>query len=263
MNYAEWEAKYVTNSDNNDIIKEKINKKTIKLAQTFKLKQKEDIPHNIKDFYDYYKSKTDKVLTPKNLNNVLGYDDKPMIVSKDTFNELANKSQYGILERGFKTGKGTLSIEKIIDNYKQGDFYVGEGIYGSGTYTAYGKNAHKIALSYAIDNDKFSYEDNVIKYVLKDDAKVIKYNDLRKMRDEELDKLIKDNDFKDYFDVVENGFKNIKTTEISRYIMEMQDAGVYASIKGYDAIDTSSNNAWGDENSYIVILNRKKMIMYD
>ena len=83
------------------------------------------------------------------------------------------------------------------------------------------------------------------------------------MRDEELDKLIKDNGFKDYFDVIENGFKNIKTTEISKYIMEMQDTGVYASIKGYDAIDTYTNNAWGDENSYIVILNRKKMIMYD
>lgn len=241
--YQEWYNKYVTNNNKNDII--------------------EKIPKDIKDFYNYYKEKTDKILTPSNLNKIIGYDKLPTIVSKEEFNELAKNNKYGILERGFKTGKGTLSIDKIIDNYKKRDFYVGEGIYGSGTYTAYGENAHKIALSYASDNEKFSVEDNVVQYLLKDDAKVIKYNDLRKMRDEELDKLIKDNGFKDYFDVIENGFKNIKTTEISKYIIEMQDAGVYASIKGYDAIDTFTDNVWGDENSYIVILNRKKMIMYD
>lgn len=158
---------------------------------------------------------------------------------------------------------GTITIEEIIKNYKSGPFYVGEGIYGSGTYTAYGKDAHKIALKYATNQEKIAVETNIVQYLLKDDAKVIKYNNLRKMRDIEVDKLIKDNGFKDYSDVIENGFKNIKTTEISKYIIELQDAGVYASIKGYDAIDTRLDNMLGDENSYIVILNRKKMIMYD
>lgn len=257
-------GKYVTNSNNGGIIEKQTLKRTIKSAATIKLKSKEEkIPSNIKDFYNYYNSKTNKILTPNNLNEVLGYNKLPTIVSKEEFNQLAINNKYGILERGFKTGKGTLGIDKIIDNYKHGDFYVGEGIYGSGTYTAYGNNAHKIALSYASNNEQFSCENNVVKYLLKDDAKVIKYSDLRKMRDEELNQLIKENGFKDYFDVIENGFKSINTTEISKYIMEMQDAGVYASIKGYDAIDTFTDNVWGDENSYLVILNRKKMIMYD
>ena len=263
MNYNEWKEKYVTNTNNGGIIKMP-EKKTIKSAKTMKMWQnKENIPDNIKDFYNYYKKKTDKILTPVNLNRVLGYDKLPTIVSKEEFYKIAENNKYGVLERGFKTGEGTLSIDKIIDNYKSKEFYVGEGIFGSGTYTAYGKNAHKIALSYAIDKEKFSVENNVVKYLLKDDAKVIKYDELRRMRDKELEELIKDNGFKDYFDVIENGFKNVKTTEISKYIMEMQDAGVYASIKGYDAIDTYTENAWGDENTYIVILNRKKMIMFD
>lgn len=263
MNYNQWYNKYVTNNDKGAII-ERQPKKTIKFAKTIKIQTKEErIPNNIKDFHTYYRSKTNKILTPSSLNEVIGYDKLPTIVSKKEFNQLAANNKYGVLERGFKTGKGTLNIDQIIDNYKYGDFYVGEGIYGSGTYTAYGNNAHKIALSYASNNEQFSCENNVVKYLLKDDARVIKYSDLRKMRDEELKQLIKENGFKDYFDVIENGFKNIKTTEISKYIMEMQDAGVYASIKGYDAIDTFADNVWGDENSYIVILNRKKMIMYD
>lgn len=263
MDYQQWYEKYVTNNNNGGIIKMP-EKKTIKSAKTMKMWQnKENIPDNIKDFYNYYKEKTDKILTPTNLNRILEYDKLPTIVSKEEFYKIAENNKYGVLERGFKTGEGTLPIDKIIDNYKSKEFYVGEGIFGSGTYTAYGKNAHKISLSYAIDKENFSVENNVVKYLLKDDAKVIKYDELRKMRDKELEELIKENGFKDYFDVIENGFKNIKTTEISKYIMEMQDAGVYASIKGYDAIDTYTENAWGDENTYIVILNRKKMIMFD
>ena len=223
-----------------------------------------EIPTDIKEFYDYYKKQTDKILIPRNLNKILEYDQLPIIVSKTDFNKLAKNNKYGILERGFKTGKGTLSMDTIIDNYKNGDFYVGEGIYGSGTYTAYGKNAHKIALSYANNEENLSTEKNVIQYLLKDDAKVIKYSDLQIMRDKELDKLIEDNGFKDYFDVIDNGFKNIKTTEVSQYIMEMQDVGVYASIKGYDAIEViQEDSIMGEGFNYIVILNRKKMIMYD
>lgn len=232
--------------------------------ESSKIERTKEIPTDIKDFYDYYKKQTDKILTPKNLNKILEYDQLPTIVSKTDFDKLAKNNKYGILERGFKTGKGTLSIDKIIDNYKNGEFYVGEGIYGSGTYTAYGKNAHEIALKYANNAENLSTENNIIQYLLKDDANVIEYNKLRKMRDEELDRLIKDNGFKDYFDVIENGFNNIKTTELSKYIMEMQDAGVYASIKGYDAIEViQEESAMSEGFNYIVILNRKKMIIHD
>lgn len=264
MKYNEWKGKYVTNNKNGGIIKTQQKKKAIVKAKTFKIKLKEEsLPTNIKEFYNYYKQKSNQILTPANLNKILGYDGKPKIVSKEEFYKISTHSKYGILERGFKTGKGTLTINEIIDNYKNGKFYVGEGIYGSGTYTAYGNNAHKVALSYAIKDRQFSYENNIVKYLLKEDTKVIKYKDLRKMRDEELNKFIKENGFKDYSDVIENGFKNIKTTEISQYILEMQDIGVYASVKGYDAIDTFTDNTHADEDKYIVILNRKKMIMHD
>ena len=143
---------------------------------------------------------------------------------------------------------------------KNGEFYVGEGIYGSGTYTAYGSNAHKTALSYASDRENLSIERNIVQYLLKSDAKVIKYSELIEMQNKELNELIKEYGFKDYSDVIENGFYKLKTTEISKYIMELKDTGVYASIKGYDAIDTVTNDG---EDSYLVILNRKKMIMYD
>lgn len=222
------------------------------------------IPNNISEFYNYYRNQTNKILTPENLNEVIGYNELPTLVSKDEFNKIAAKNKYGILERGFKIGKNT-SIDEIVENYKHGSFYVGEGIFGSGTYTAYGEKAHEVALSYSAGAGGWSDENNIATFLLSNDAKIANYNELKKIHDEELDQLIKDNGFKDYFDVIDNGFKNIKTTEISRYIMELQDMGVYASIKGYDAIDTYYGiNSWGEESEkYLVILNRKKMIMYD
>ena len=89
--------------DNNRLITVKANlTNQVKLNTTIK---ENNITNRIDDFYSYYKSKTNKMLTPNSLNEILGYDEKPTIVSKEKFNELAINNKYGILERGFRTGK--------------------------------------------------------------------------------------------------------------------------------------------------------------
>lgn len=231
--YEEWKKRYVTNDNKDGIIKEKnINK----------------IPTDIKEFYNYafkanrleklttFAQDENGVIRGQELNKILGYDKLPTIVSRDKFEQLAKSSDIGKLYRGISADTKELG-ERYIKDFKYGKLYAGKGVYGNGTYVAYGKEGLQlINRNYANENGQ------IMEMILDNNVKTIKFSELDKMRRKELEYL--GNEVSDIFK------KAI-----------LMDNGYYASIKGYDAIILDKTIAELNNQPYIVILNRRKVII--
>ena len=209
----------------------------------------EKIPNNIKDFYNYIsknnklenlttfkRNEIDGVVRGKELNKILGYDKLPTIVSKEEFEKLAEQSSIGKLYRGVQAETKELGI-KYVNDFKYGQLYAGKGVYGNGTYAAYGEEGIKIVKS-NYTNEK----GNIMTMLLDKNAKTINFVELDKMRRKEIEAL---------GDNISENFKNAM----------LMDNGYYASIKGYDAIILDKTIADLNNQPYVVILNRGKVIM--
>ena len=227
ISYKDWKKKYVTNNEKDAIISQ-------------------NIPNDVKEFYKYSKEKnilkgltefgedSNGVIRGQRLNAILGYDKKPTIVDKSEFEKLASDSKFGKLYRGVSADSKE-TAEKYVKEFKNGKLYAGKGVYGNGTYVAYGEKGYSMVKAhYTNENGK------IMTMLLQNDAKTIKYSELFKMRQKELSTLT-DNDLPKDF----------------KMAILMND-GYYASIKGYDAIVTDNLM---DSQPYIVILNRGKVIM--
>ena len=129
---------------------------------------------------------------------------------------------------------------KYIDSFKNGKFFAGiTGAYGRGTYVAYGEEGLRLV--------KTNYTDTnggIIKMLLDNNAKTINFVELDRMRRKELN------------DLGDNVSENFK-------MAILMDNGYYASIKGYDAIIIDKTIADLNNQPYIVILNRGKVIVSD
>ncbi len=236
MSYEEWKEKYVTNGKKNDIIKQQ---------------KKDKIPNNIEEFYHYVtknnmidklttlKQDTNGVVRGQELNKILGYDRLPRKIPKEEFEVLEKTAKYGKLYRGLQADTKELG-EKYVDEFNNGNFFAGKtGVYGRGTYVAYGKNGLEL-----VKNTYTNENGQIIEMLLDNDAKTIKYSELFKMQQKEL-----------------NNLGNSVAKEFKDFILS--DAGYYASIKGYDAIILDDIIAEMNNQPYIVILNREKVIVHE
>ena len=230
ISYKDWMKKYVTNEGKDAIISR-------------------NIPKDIKDFYQYvnesnslnklteFGENENGVIRGQKLNEILGYDSKPTLVSKEKFEELATNSKLGKLYRGV-SAESKEDAEKYVNEFKNGRLYAGKGVYGNGTYAAYGEKGLKLVnANYTNENGK------VMTMLLDNDAKVVKYSEIFEMKQKELRELT-NNDISNEF----------------RMAILMND-GYYASIKGYDAIILDDVMAELNNQPYVVILNRGKVIM--
>ena len=181
-------------------------------------------------------------IVTKELMHELGYDKLPIVLSNVDMNkiiELGNIELY----RG-------VTDDNFAKQFKTGEYFVGHGIGTTGTYAAYGDNSLQEAEKYVGKNG------SVIRMAINKDAKIITDTELIDMQqtafdsekailESKLNKIRKEES--DY-----GQLKNKIRAEEKRFdlIKEfISDAGQFAALNGYDAIDLVSSN-------HMIILNR-------
>lgn len=148
----------------------------------------------LNDFDFYSNASFEEILEPNNplygTEDVLlkklyinqKYDSKPDIISdKDLFEKYVKEESIGFGYRG-------VSSKVYIEKLKKGDYFAGTGYSGSGTYTAFvpkDKLSDEKQILWAFLTAE-SYGNNIIKYALKPNTKVIKLDDIRLIRDEKI-----------------------------------------------------------------------------
>jgi len=193
----------------------------------------------------------------KELVKVQGYDAMPTVLSKSAFEEADGK----FLARG-------VSKHEQAKAFVHGKYFIGKGVSGNGTYTAYGRDALDSAKEYA---SMRGAKGAVIKMKLPANAKVIDGVELRskttpflrkwsgrdaadEIRNRSLDMpkgAARDALREKYFAAVERS--DMLSTKIGNVI---GDDGRFATILGYDAIDVGMNK-------YMVVLNRGALLVED
>lgn len=166
------------------------------------------------------------------LNKKLGYDKKPLVVSLKEFERLKAEGKT-VLYRGV-TDYNAISAHDMVEQFKNGKFYCGRGIYGYGTYT----DTKKTVANYYAHDSGITQNGEVMEMVLSDDAKVVDYLEI----------------FTEYEKL---GIYKIIGEKPESYQDVLDNVGAYASIKGYDAI---SLNGFQNKN-HVIILNRGKVIV--
>lgn len=223
--------KSLTSSTKNAILNKK---QVIFAAKKYALDLKEVIAR----FGRYKKSYGRQV--SKYVIHQIGYDSLPKVVSEKEFKKLIKNNE--VIYRGLSSST-SLSAKEAADNFKYGDFFVGTGVFGNGTYGAYDKD---IADNYAELADKTSKsgkvsknEYSILEMILSPNARIADYQTI----------------YKEWFD--EKIPFSLQTNQFQDWQFIVGDVGTYAALKGYDAIKT---NGAGGQN-YIIILNRGKIIV--
>lgn len=239
MTYKEWENKFVVD-DNLDLQEEKhgdILKKPKHLVVDRPIIEQETV---IKEAMAYGEKllKNPELIQYDNgepvsnyINKQIGYDALPRIVDDDEFRRLSKDKK--ILYRGVTDYKD-ISAKEMVNQFKTGKFYCGRGIYGNGTYADYDKN---VANYYAYNSGSTS-NGEIMEMLLSDDAKTISFLDI-------------------YMEYEKTGIPKLPIDKRTAYQDIISNVGVYAAIKGYDAILLD-----GFQNKqHVIILNRSKIII--
>lgn len=185
-----------------------------------------------------------------------GYNAKPQKVD-DLDAEIASGDKF--MYRGIQPTREN-SAEELIDQYKNGEHFIGYGMYGRGTYTAHGEEGEDYAKGYGV-TFKMTLDQSAkeISYRDADDllAKKAKTNlDLRIERMEKsiIDDYISDKITKDEARLRSSKLNDLKEESFSeeqRYARSiLSDPSVIAALSGYDAITTKN---------ITVVLNRGKV----
>ena len=113
-----------------------------------------------------------------------GFDRKPQIISEEQFQEFVKQGERP-LYRGLAGGNVT-SGETYAEQFRTGKLFAGKGLAGNGTYAAFGQGAEEMAASYAAGPTGAT-----MKMVLRKEAKVIKHDELFKLRSSLMNKVDK------------------------------------------------------------------------
>jgi uncharacterized protein YukE len=200
--------------------------------------------------------------------NAQGFDGLPRVVSEKDFDKYVKESNF-IAQRTYSaTDKETLDAYR--DQLYDGKWYVdcstGGSQYGQGMYCAADYNgvisdgikeemAHYSLLNIERGN-KYSYTETL---TLDKSAKVITYDNLIEEKQKDIQKLVdKERNVEWKGKSEDEYFSNLKKARQETSKLRNLDDGVYAVLKGYDAINAEGHGASG---SYTVILNRTKVII--
>lgn len=208
--------------------------------------------------------------------NAQGFDGLPRIVDADEFDKLVKEANNG---NGFIAQRTYSAPSKeILDEYRNqlynGKWYVdcseggaqyGQGMYCAADYTGKLSNGIKSEMAHyqnlavykansapisfggqtfykstGTDNEVFSYTETM---TLASDAKIITYNKLKEMYNQEKYDMLER--------LTEEEYMEWSASKVG-------DLGAYAALKGYDAINAEGH---GSSGSYTVVLNRTKVII--
>lgn len=154
-----------------------------------------------------------------------GCDKLPVLISKAEMDQL-EKNGARILYRG-------VGHAEYVDEFKFGEFFAGKGIFGNGTYTAYGEDGLSLAKSYAGSNG------GILRMTLDPKARVISLEDLEKEREAYVNALY---EWEGDAPLNEKRLRSILGVVLN-------DPGRFGTIMGYDAILV-------ERDQFMVILSR-------
>lgn len=184
-------------------------------------------------------SDSDKVRVVANdIANKYGFDKKPKIISTKDFNKLS-KDDYYIVYRGTNTDGINHN-----ESFRTGDYYVGSGDYGVGTYTT----------SDAFHASSFAKDGKLLRVAIPKSSLLGSLNSEignGSFSSPEIDGL--------NVRSVENARNLLKrpSTKNQRLYSVLKDPGLYSMREGYDGV-VSIN---GKNEHHIVFYNRSKMIV--
>ena len=191
------------------------------------------------------------------------YNEQPTVVSEIDFENIKGDTLYrGITDYENATGK------QLIDQYFDDEHFVGDGVFGSGTYSSYGPSpnmpkatGYDVASTYAYSNGSGA----IFRFKLKPNAKVYNYRENKPydIVDEALEKLgfeseaylerqlinAKAGDDIGLINQIRSRIKQREEIEVSL----AADTSRAAIIAGYDAVNIVENN-------YMVVLNRGAVV---
>lgn len=213
-----------------------------------------------------YNAKTGENDALKAIIGQQGYDGKPRVVSADEFDAALGRGDVRETWRGMT---GT-DAGKYAEQYRTGDFYVGLGINGDGTYVATNKA------------DGEYYGSTLLRIGLSKDAKVVSADDLDREMDAffaQLDNRRKSAELKRLDEKLLKDLANAKTAreranirrkyrdnvfglDSDRSIALQRDPGVFAALRGYDAIEIPKERS-PDKHHELIVLNRTATIVQE
>jgi len=161
-----------------------------------------------------------------------GFDGLPNVISAAEADRLAKLGQEE-LWRGISSEDEPRPVSELMEEFRSGVYYPGYGMYGDGTYTASGRKGMETALTYGDGESS-----NVLRMVLRPDARVISYDDLIALRDQQETELL----------------RSARTRAEKDAIAEMlYDPGVFAASMGFDAVRVRIR----EDVDFVNLLNRR------
>lgn len=246
QNIKEDDEKALINNDKNDKIKTEEEYKTRTDLRENRILSSEETVEKIKFLADEYIKVEAELLKRESNDHLrefidmkLGINGLPTVLEDRDFRKMTFREE--ILFRGVQDFENS-PAKLLNDAFRFGESKYGNGrfVYGRGTYTT---PILEIAETYAVNGKTGKGE--VMKMILKPEAKVVTYKDIMQEMDKERRKFIMQ------VNISNPSEYEKKTLEI------LQDPGTFAAIKGYDAISLD-----GYRNQYhYVIQDRSKLIV--
>jgi hypothetical protein len=186
----------------------------------------------------------------KSIQEEQGYNGLPKVVDKEILDGMINRGEVIEMYRG-------VSSSDQVEQFKSGELFAGQGGYGNGTYTAYGKEGFETARFYSGTSPR---EDGILRMGLRSDAKIIDYPVLKEMiskgvglsEDRQVGQIGKIG--KGLYTIVDtpgvSGDRRLGAGVLHSSLME---PGRAAAILGYDAIRAT--------HDFMVVLNRTKLVV--
>lgn len=213
---------------------------------------------------------------PKNITQqgtqgeAMGFRGKPILADEKEFEELLKSGKFNEIRRGL-TDESGITAKEMIEAFKTGEMFNGQGIYGWGTYFDAGSipkggKLFDVALSYAGGN-----KNNVFRALIPKDAKIVKHENAWDL----------ENYFLDLQEQAKTGYKNptgktradFEKIGIPKEILDrieklsIQDwtppgeTGALMTSFGFDGILMETDPGGPDVRKYLVLFNRTKVVV--
>lgn len=196
-----------------------------------------------------------------------GFDGKPQVVSRAEFDAAVKRGDVRETWRGVGRYESDVSPEDLAEAYRTGDFHVGMGINGNGTYVA----IRQVDAQY--------YAPTLLRIGLRKDARIISVEDLNREMDSYFATIHTSAEHQSLQREMLAALAKAKSARAranirrayyhaefygpdrrSRLLAIQRDPGRFAALRGYDAIEIPKE--WSpDKHAEMIILNRTATIV--
>lgn len=216
-----------------------------------------------------YNPKTSENDALKGIIGQQGFDGHPQVVPASEFDAALQRGDVRETWRGLSQPVGSTRATDMAEQYRTGDFHIGLGINGDGTYVAMNKA------------DGQYYGSTLLRIGLHKDAKVISADDLdaemdawfaskagrksaqlRALDEKLLKDLAKAKTSRSRANIRRKYRNDVDGLDPDRSIALQRDPGIFAALRGYDAIEIPQERS-PDKHHEMIILNRTATIVQE